>query len=448
MRAGERFSEDMRQGVHIAMGGFALALPLIPWWQSVVLASLAVVLNIFALQKLLGVRLYRPGERRRRLTSGIVLYPLAIVGLLLVFSARVDIVAAAWGILAAGDGMATIVGRRWPIAAIPWNRRKSVGGSLALAVFGGAAGAALAWWCREPVVPPAYAWYPLVAFAAAAVAAAVETIPISLDDNVSVTASAAAVLWALSLVSTDLAVAAVQSRAWSLPLALSANIIVAAAGYRAGTVTTPGAIAGAGLGTVILVCTGLAGWTLLLVSFACAVVTSRLGLARKQALGIAEERGGRRGAGNAFANTGVAGVAAVMSVVTYAHGTGRLAFVAALVAGASDTVASEIGKAWGRRTFLVTTGRGVPPGTSGAMSVEGTLAGIASATLLSAAAAALALTSWPLVPAVVAAATAGALVESLMGATLEPRGVVNNDVLNFLNTSVAALAAVELSRLI
>jgi uncharacterized protein (TIGR00297 family) len=256
------------------------------------------------------------------------------------------------------------------------------------------------------------------------------------------------VLWAVSLVSTDLVVEAAQSRAWTLPVALSANIIVAAAGYRAGTVTVSGAIGGAGIGAVILVFTGLAGWMFLLISFACAVVTSRMGLARKRALGIAEERGGRRGAGNAFANTGVAAVAAVMSVVTYASGAGRLAFVAALVAGASDTVASEIGKAWGRRTFLVTTAKAVPPGTSGAMSLEGTLAGIVCATLLAVAAAALGLTSWPLTFAVVAAATAGALVESALGATLESRGVVNNDVLNFLNTSVAVLVAVELSRLV
>jgi uncharacterized protein (TIGR00297 family) len=212
-------------------------------------------------------------------------------------------------------------------------------------------------------------------------------------------------------------------------------------------VTVSGAVAGAGLGAVVLTCTGLAGWTLLLTSFACAVVASRVGLARKQALGIAEERGGRRGAGNAFANTGIAAVAAVMSVVTYAHGAGRLAFVAALVAGASDTVASEIGKAWGRRTFLVTTAEAVRPGTSGAMSLEGTLAGTVSAALLALAAVALGLTPLPAVFAIVTATTAGALVESALGATLEPRGVVNNDVLNFLNTTVAALAAVELSRL-
>jgi uncharacterized membrane protein len=42
-------------------------------------------------------------------------------------------------------------------------------------------------------------------------------------------------------------------------------------------------------------------------------------------------------------------------------------------------------------------------------------------------------------------ATLGSLAESLLGATLEPRGILNNDLLNFLNTSIAAGAAVLLA---
>jgi uncharacterized membrane protein len=41
----------------------------------------------------------------------------------------------------------------------------------------------------------------------------------------------------------------------------------------------------------------------------------------------------------------------------------------------------------------------------------------------------------------VIAATIGSLVESWLGATLEEPGILNNDVLNFLNTGVAAVIA-------
>ena len=446
MKAGGGFSEDTRQVVHMAMGAFALALPFLSWWYAATFALLAIVFNLSLLQKLSWRPLYRPGERKRALTSGIVLYPAAVFGLLLAFPNRPDIVAAAWGILAAGDGMASIVGRRLPIAALPWNREKSIGGSLAFVLFGGSAGAALAWWCGSALVPPAYGWYPLVApFVAAVAAAAVETIPITLDDNVSVPASAGAVLWALSLVSEDLLAAVARPPLSAIAVPLAVNAAVAAAGFAARTVTASGAVAGAVLGTIVMFFTGAAGWGLLLLTFACAVVTSRMGLARKRALGIDEGRGGRRGAGNAIANTGVAAAAAAMSALTYAHDPARLAFVAALVAGASDTVASEIGKAWGRRTFLVTSARRVAPGTPGAMTLEGTLAGVAGAALLALAAVALGLLAPDGVLLVVAAATAGALLESVLGATLEDRGIVNNDVLNFINTAAAAYAAIALT---
>ena len=446
-RRGE-FSEDTRQAVHMAMGGFALALPFLSWWYATTFALLAVFFNLGLLERLTWRPLFRPDEHRRVFTSGIVLYPTAVFGLLLAFPSRPDIVAAAWGILAAGDGMASIVGRRWPIARLPWNGEKSVGGSLAFVLFGGSAGAFLAWWCGTSLQPPPYGWFMIAGpFIAATAAGAVETLPVTLDDNVSVSASAGAVMWALSLVSEDLVAAALRAPAMAVVVPVVLNVSVAGAGYFARTVTVAGAITGAVIGTVIMFFTGFAGWTLLLASFACAVVTSRMGLARKRAQGIEEARGGRRGPGNAIANTGVAAAAAAMSALTYAHDPARLAFVAALVAGSSDTVASEIGKAWGRRTFLVTTARRVPPGTSGAMSLEGTLAGIGSAALLGAGAAGLGLINWDLVLIVAAAATAGALVESALGATFEERGIVNNDVLNFLNTAAAAYAAIVLWQL-
>jgi uncharacterized protein (TIGR00297 family) len=162
-------------------------------------------------------------------------------------------------------------------------------------------------------------------------------------------------------------------------------------------------------------------------------------------LGIAEERGGRRGAGNAFANCGVAVIAAIAAVTTPYKAGALIALVAALTAGGSDTVASEIGKAWGRSTFLITTLRRVKPGTPGAMSLEGTAAGLLAALGLAAFAASAGPITGELIPVIVAAATAGALVESALAATLEGPGILNNDMLNFINTAVAAAVALALS---
>jgi uncharacterized protein (TIGR00297 family) len=118
--------------------------------------------------------------------------------------------------------------------------------------------------------------------------------------------------------------------------------------------------------------------------------------------------------------------------------------VAALTAGGSDTVASEIGKAWGRSTFLVTTIGRVKPGTPGAMSLEGTAAGIVAALALAAVGVMLGLAPHGSIVPIAIAATAGSLVESALGATLEGPGILNNDMLNFINTAIAAAVAVAI----
>jgi uncharacterized protein (TIGR00297 family) len=439
-------SERARQWVHIGSAGFAVLLRVLTWWQAAALAATALAFNLLVLPRIGGRRLYRPVDEARGFPLGILLYPLSVLLLILVFSTRLDIAAAAWGILAFGDGMATLVGRRIGGRPWPWNHEKTIAGTIAFAVCGGIGAVALAFWTRPAVVPlPSWRFELLAPLAAVLVAALVETIPVRLDDNVSVPATAGAVLWLSSLVTPAALDASVHTIAAALPWAVAVNAIVAGAGYRAGTVSMSGAIVGAAIGVTIYVGGGRNAWLLLLVTFAIASIASRLGLKRKVLLGIEEERGGRRGAGNAVANCGIATIAALAASATPHSTPALVALVAALTAGGSDTVASEIGKAWGRSTFLVTTFGRVKPGTPGAMSLEGTAAGLLAAFGLAALAVALGLVARHTIVPVVVGATAGALLESVFAATLEGPGVLNNDVLNFINTAVAAAVAVAIA---
>ena len=59
----------------------------------------------------------------------------------------------------------------------------------------------------------------------------------------------------------------------------------------------------------------------------------------------------------------------------------QVGFVASFCSKLSDTVSSEVGKAYGQTTYLVTTFQRVPRGTEGAVSLEGTAAGVAAAFL-------------------------------------------------------------------
>jgi len=452
-------SETARQWVHVGSGLFALLLRVLTGPQAAAMAVGALAFNIVLLPRLGGRQLYRPIDHQRGFPLGIVLYPLAVLLLVLAFPSRLDIAAAAWGILAFGDGFATLAGRlrtsagrsrtdetaEVPSGRLPWNTDKSVAGTLAFIVCGGAGAVALAWWVRPSLTPlPPMVFTIAAPLVAAVLAGLVETIPIRLDDNISVPLTAALVLWLASLMtpeSLDLSRGRVLT---ALPWALAINAFTGWLGYRARTVSKSGYAGGVLVGTIIYIGGGAGAWVLLFVTFLIASITSRLGLKSKEQLGIAEERGGRRGAGNAIANCGIAAIGAIAAATTPFAPAALTALVAALVAGGSDTVASEIGKAWGRSTFLVTTLRRVKAGTPGAMSLEGTVAGLLAAVALASAGAALGLIPASTIVIVVVAATAGALVESALGATLEGPGILNNDMLNFINTAVAAVVALAL----
>ncbi|MBI4475729.1 MAG: DUF92 domain-containing protein, partial [Acidobacteria bacterium] len=367
------YSETRRQLVHITMVVFALLLRWLTWWQATAIAVVATTINVLMLPRLGALALYRPVDIARGYPLGAVLYALAVLLLVLVFPHRPDIAAAAWAVMALGDGTATLAGHYLGGRRIPWNTDKSLAGTLAFILAGSLGAIFFAWWVRPAVHPPPPLVFVLTAPVVAATAAAlVETIRIRLDDNISVPAVAAGVLALLSLVDATVISQQAASLAGSAPIALVLNAAVATAGWKARTVSGAGAIVGAAIGFLIYCGTGPGGWLLLFVSFAAAAVSSRVGLKRKQVLGIAEDPEGRRGPGNALANCGVATVAALLAVTTPHPDAARLAFVVALIAGAGDTVASEIGKAWGGRTYLVTRWARVPPGRPGGVSLEGT----------------------------------------------------------------------------
>ena len=144
------FSETLRQIVHITMGGWALLLRWITWQQAALLALAALAFNAFVLPRFGGRRLYRESDRGGA-ARGILIYPIAVLLLVLVFRHRLDIAAAAWGIMAAGDGFATIAGRAVGRRRLPWNRDKTVEGTLAFILAGSAAGVLLALWVRTSI---------------------------------------------------------------------------------------------------------------------------------------------------------------------------------------------------------------------------------------------------------------------------------------------------------
>jgi uncharacterized protein (TIGR00297 family) len=189
------------------------------------------------------------------------------------------------------------------------------------------------------------------------------------------------------------------------------------------------------------------GFLVLLLFFALGTAATRIGFARKEAGGIAQEKHGARGAKNAVANCSLAAFLVFVAAGAPAMGPWfRIGAVAALATAAFDTVSSEIGQLFRKGTVLITTLRRVPPGTDGAVSPAGTAAGFAAAAVLAVTAWALSLLGRPAeIGIVVAAGFVGATAESYLGATLEKARFLDNEAVNFLNTLVGALVAILLA---
>lgn len=180
-----------------------------------------------------------------------------------------------------------------------------------------------------------------------------------------------------------------------------------------------------------------------------ALAATRVGRGKKERLGTAEPRRGRS-ASQVAANLGMAALVASEPVKIWLlnsrwlplaarTGTVILAMaLAALAEAAADTVSSEIGQVLGGRPRMITTLRAVEPGTDGAVSVAGTLAGMVAAAVVAGAGSWALRGGWILFTLSCAGAVFGFLFDSLLGATLEKRGRLNNDAVNFLSTASAA----------
>lgn len=206
----------------------------------------------------------------------------------------------------------------------------------------------------------------------------------------------------------------------SLLLAAALSAAIAWAAHAAGSLSRRGATAALVVGT-IAVATGAPWGGYLVTWFALTSVLSRLGRARKaRHVAAIVAKGGTRDARQVFANGGVFALAALGTwwLAPDAHGHVLLAAAgaAALAAAGADTWATEVGT-WARATaWSLRTGRHVPAGTSGAISLPGTLGLAVGALLWTLTAAWLGVIEAAAIPAVLAGALAGATVDTLLGA--------------------------------
>ena len=247
--------------------------------------------------------------------------------------------------------------------------------------------------------------------------------------------------------------ALVAPQTWSHWLvALGINTLLIALAQRLPLLTRSGWVHAAALGSVLWGCLGPRGWWAVVLYLALGSLVTRLGFRTKQARGLAEARGGARGPENVWGSAATGALLAMAAALASPplQPLLLLGFAASFAAKLADTCGSEIGKRWGRHTVLITTLRPVPPGTEGAISLEGTAASLLGSALMAALMAALGLISgreaWLLVTLVGLVAT---LIESLIGASAQQRWPwLSNELVNGIQTAIAAVLALLLAPLV
>ncbi|MFM2303653.1 MAG: hypothetical protein RLZZ135_1063 [Cyanobacteriota bacterium] len=239
---------------------------------------------------------------------------------------------------------------------------------------------------------------------------------------------------------------------WFVAIGLNSILLLVATIIPKKLLTNAGAIHAWSLGVIIWGTLSWRGYVVVMFYFLVGSAVTRIGMAQKEAEGIAEKRDGARGPENVW---GSALMATVCALGIAAINLGWLApswepilllgYVASLATKLADTTASEVGKAYGKRTFLITTLQPVARGTEGAVSLEGTVAGIFGGLAISLVAYSLGLISLSGVGMCAIAAFIATNLESVIGATVQSKFEwLTNELVNVFNTIIGALVAMSI----
>ena len=208
--------------------------------------------------------------------------------------------------------------------------------------------------------------------------------------------------------------------------------------------TIAAALTGLLCGSIMYIGSGYTGLIMLTLFFLLGTLSTSWGRRVKQELDKPNDQALRKST-QVLANAGAATLCASLMIIFSVHAEIFLLMLSASLASATaDTLSSELGMLYGRNFYNCITWKKDQKGLDGVVSLEGTLIGIAGATVI-AIIYALSTSFNHFFMMIIIAAALGNFSDSLFGASLERRNLLHNDWVNFLSTLVAAGVALLLS---
>ena len=189
---------------------------------------------------------------------------------------------------------------------------------------------------------------------------------------------------------------------------------------------------------LVILFAGLSWFILLLAFYLLGGAFTRYGYSHKHKLGIAQSHGGVRGYKNVYSNSLVP-LALAICYGVYGNDVFIFAFIASVATANGDTLASEIGETSRSKPRMITTLKETEPGVDGGVTPLGEAASLAGAIIIGLLATGMGMVG---VSGIVVAAIGGFLgtnFDSLLGATLQSRGILSNNGVNLVATAFGAL---------
>ena len=222
------------------------------------------------------------------------------------------------------------------------------------------------------------------------------------------------------------------------------NFILISLFFRVPLMTKGGWISAGVLGSILWGCFSWQGWSSVVIYLLLGSLVTKIGYKFKNEKGIAEKRGGKRGPENVWGSAATGLFFAIMVKLNFTNLVFyKIGFAASFAAKLADTFGSEIGKRFGRNTYLITSFRKVERGTEGGISLEGTAASALGAIFMSLIMFILNIISTKYQFLIVAISGFLATIsESFIGAKFQDKYKLSNELVNSIQTSISSIIAI------